>query len=140
MNHGFRIVEDMIEGLNNWMDEKGYKTLDDFRGKSVEKITKWESLDLNYHIVANINQSTCIGCGLCYIACEDGAHQAISVSADPANRIPSIIEENCVGCNLCSLVCPVEACITTIMVCFPTASTACALAIVSSDRGLPCAS
>ena len=47
-----------------------------------------------------------------YIACEDGAHQAIRIPAVNGNRIPEIIEENCVGCNLCSLVCPVEECIS----------------------------
>ncbi len=32
MHYGYRIVEDMIDGLSNWMDEKGFRTLDDFRG------------------------------------------------------------------------------------------------------------
>ena len=39
----------------------------------------------------------CIGCQLCYTACEDGAHQAIALSSDPANRIPSIIDEKLRG-------------------------------------------
>jgi dihydropyrimidine dehydrogenase (NAD+) subunit PreA len=63
-------------------------------------------------VVASINADKCIGCQLCFTACEDGAHQAIGLSDDPTDRKPQIIEENCVGCNLCSLVCPVEACIT----------------------------
>ena len=33
MHYGFRIVEDMIDGLKNWMDEKGFRTIDDFRGR-----------------------------------------------------------------------------------------------------------
>src|SRR3982751_2055184 len=28
MHYGFRIVEDMIDGLSNWMDEKGFRTID----------------------------------------------------------------------------------------------------------------
>jgi dihydropyrimidine dehydrogenase (NAD+) subunit PreA len=114
MKYGFRIIDDLNEGLSNWMDEKGYKTLDDFRGKSVEKITKWESLDLNYHIVANINQSTCIGCGLCYIACEDTSHQAINITRGAQKNKYEINEPECVGCNLCKLMCPVENCITMV--------------------------
>lgn len=112
MNHGFRIVEDMCEGLNNWMDEKGFKTLDDFIGKSVEKITHWEELDINYHHIAKINPDKCIHCGLCYIACEDASHQSISLEyGNPYNKY-TIKEEECVGCNLCQLVCPVNECIT----------------------------
>jgi dihydropyrimidine dehydrogenase (NAD+) subunit PreA len=112
MKHGFRIVEDMIEGLNNWMDEKGFKTTIDFIGKSVPFMTKWENLDLNYHIVANINQEKCIGCGLCYIACEDTSHQSINLEYGKPFNTYTIKEEECVGCNLCKLVCPVDECIT----------------------------
>ena len=62
----------------------------------------------------DIDEKKCIECQLCYIACEDGAHQAIGLSKADDSRIPYIIEENCVGCNLCSLVCPVENCITMV--------------------------
>jgi dihydropyrimidine dehydrogenase (NAD+) subunit PreA len=77
MHYGYRIVEDMIDGLSNWMDEKGFKTIDDFRGRSLPKVTDWKHLNLNYKIVAHINESLCIGCDLCHIACWDGAHQCI---------------------------------------------------------------
>src|ERR1700682_1154815 len=77
MHYGFRIVEDMIDGLSNWMDEKGFKTIDDFRGLSLPRITEWKHLDLNYKIIAKIHPELCIGCELCYIACWDGAHQCI---------------------------------------------------------------
>ncbi|MBL7946631.1 MAG: NAD-dependent dihydropyrimidine dehydrogenase subunit PreA [Flavobacteriales bacterium] len=112
MHFGFGIIREMLPGLERYMDEKGFKTIEDFRGKALPNIRHWEDLNLKYKVTASINESKCIGCQLCYTACEDGAHQAIALSSDPANRIPSIIDENCVGCNLCSLVCPVEDCIT----------------------------
>ena len=112
MKHGFRIVEDMCEGLNNWMDEKGFQKLDDFIGKSVRNIVHWEDLDINYHIIANISQDKCIHCGLCYIDCEDTSHQSISLSYGKPYNTYTVKEEECVGCNLCKLVCPVENCIT----------------------------
>ncbi len=89
MHYGYRIVEDMIDGLANWMDEKGFRSLEDFRGLSVPKVTEWKHLDLNYKIVARINPEKCIGCGLCYIACWDGAHQCIHLDGGAQ---PEIIE------------------------------------------------
>ena len=112
MHYGFGIIRDLKSGLERYMDEKGFATLEDFRGKALPNVKHWEDLNLKYKVTASINESKCIGCQICYTACEDGAHQAIALSSDPTNRIPSIIDENCVGCNLCSLVCPVEDCIT----------------------------
>jgi dihydropyrimidine dehydrogenase (NAD+) subunit PreA len=110
MHYGFRIVEDMIDGLSNWMDEKGFRTLADVRGRSVERVVEWGELNLNFKVVAEIDHEKCIGCHLCYVACEDGAHQSIRLV--DGGKVPEIIEERCVGCNLCMLVCPVEGCIT----------------------------
>lgn len=111
MHYGFGIVREMISGLENFMKQKGFDKLDDFIGKSVQTVQKWENLNLKYKVVASIDEDKCIGCQLCYTACEDGAHQAIALPQNGA-RVPSIIDENCVGCNLCSLVCPVEECIS----------------------------
>lgn len=112
MKYGFRIVEDLNEGLSNWMDEKGFEKITDFIGKSVPTMTEWEKLDLNFHIVANINQDKCIHCGLCHIACEDTSHQAIFKADGMPYNTYTINEPECVGCNLCKLVCPVDNCIT----------------------------
>ena len=78
MHYGFRIVEDMIDGLSQYMDAHGYRTIEDFRGRAVPNVKDWGDLDLNYKVIADINRELCIGCQLCYIACEDGAHQAIA--------------------------------------------------------------
>lgn len=113
MHYGYRIVEDMHEGLSNYLDSKGMASVEELRGLSVNKVTDWQSLDINYVIKATIDQDKCINCGLCYIACFDGAHQAISAerTADDKTKV-AIIDDLCVGCNLCSLVCPVQGCIT----------------------------
>ncbi|HET9709894.1 MAG TPA: NAD-dependent dihydropyrimidine dehydrogenase subunit PreA, partial [Gemmatimonadales bacterium] len=113
MHYGFRIIEDLTDGLNTWMDEKGHRTIADVRGRALPNVVKWEDLDLNYHLVAAIDQETCIGCELCWTACEDGAHQAIRRHPrGNGGPVVEIIEEACVGCNLCSQVCPVQRCIT----------------------------
>ncbi|MDN0077664.1 NAD-dependent dihydropyrimidine dehydrogenase subunit PreA [Crenobacter sp. SG2303] len=111
MHYGFRIVEDMKDGLANWMDSQGYGRLDDFIGRAVPNVTDWKYLNMNYDIKAHIDQDACIQCGLCHIACEDTSHQAITREKD-SKRHFEVIEENCVGCNLCMHVCPVDQCIT----------------------------
>ncbi|MFZ0619100.1 MAG: NAD-dependent dihydropyrimidine dehydrogenase subunit PreA [Candidatus Acidiferrales bacterium] len=121
MHYGFRIVEDMADGLAAYMDDHGYRTIEDFRGRAVPNVMDWGDLDLNYKIVARIRTELCIGCQLCYVACEDGAHQCIARAPEKNNKhnsegmevhVPRIVEEECVGCNLCALVCPVDGCIT----------------------------
>lgn len=77
MHYGYRIVEDMMDGLANWMREKGFLAIADFQGKSLERVQEWKHLNLNYKIVARIHEEKCIGCELCYTACWDGAHQCI---------------------------------------------------------------
>ena len=111
MTYGFKIIEELNAGLSNWMDEKGYKTLDDFVGQAVPNVTDWQYLNLNYIAKAKIDQDSCIKCGRCHIACEDTSHQAITAIVDGARKF-EVIDEECVGCNLCVSVCPIENCIT----------------------------
>lgn len=108
MTYGFKIVEEMISGLSQYLDEQGM-SLDDLVGRAVPNVTDWQYLNLNYVTKARIDQDACIKCGRCYAACEDTSHQAISMSDD---RVFEVIDAECVACNLCVNVCPVEDCIT----------------------------
>ena len=109
MTYGFKIVQEMISGLEQWMDEKGYKSIDEFVGMAVPNTTDWQYLNLNYIAKAKIDQDLCISCGRCFAACEDTSHQAISMTPD---RKFEVIDAECVACNLCVNVCPVEGCIS----------------------------
>ena len=109
MTYGFKVVQEMAAGLSNWMDEKGYASVDAVSGRAVPNVTDWQHLNLNYVTKARIDQDLCIKCGRCYAACEDTSHQAIAMSPE---RVFTVIDEECVACNLCIDVCPVEACIT----------------------------
>lgn len=111
MVYGFKIVEDMIDGLSNWMDSQGYAKLDDFVGKAVPNVTDWQYLNINHDLKARINQDLCISCGRCHIACEDTSHQAITKEKD-GKRYFEVVDSECVGCNLCMIACPVPDCIT----------------------------
>lgn len=115
MHHGFSIVEDMIDGLNNYLDEKGILSVTELIGKSIEKYSDWGNLDLNYRTVAKINTDVCINCNKCHIACEDTAHQCIDMLTDlKGNKYLKVREVDCVGCNLCAIVCPEEGAISMI--------------------------
>jgi dihydropyrimidine dehydrogenase (NAD+) subunit PreA len=137
MHYGYRIVEDMIEGLSNYLDSHGMKSVRELRGKAVPGFREWGELDLSYKLVAKIDPKKCIGCQLCVTACHDGAHQCIFTGPEDrqrpphahaqgmakapkplplgeiaGDRVPWVDEPECVGCNLCQLVCPVPGCIT----------------------------
>lgn len=109
MTYGFKIVQEMISGLSQYLDEKGMASTADLVGRAVPNVTDWQYLNLNYVTKAVIDQDACIKCGRCYAACEDTSHQAIDMSAD---RTFTVKEEECVACNLCIDVCPVTNCIT----------------------------
>jgi len=106
MVYGFKIVQDMCSGLNNFMDEKGYKTLDEMRGLAVPSVKNWNQLNLNHVEKAVINQDSCIQCGRCHVVCEDTSHQAITATKD-GKRHFEVKDDECVGCNLCVSICPV---------------------------------
>ena len=116
MHHGFSIVEDMIDGLSNYLEGRGIASVSEIIGAAQNKITTWENLNLNYKVVAEIDQTTCIHCSKCYIACEDAAHQCIDRNMVDGTAILTIDTDHCVGCNLCMMVCPVEDCIEMVEV------------------------
>jgi dihydropyrimidine dehydrogenase (NAD+) subunit PreA len=111
MVYGFRIVQDMVDGLSHYMDEMGFETTADFQGRALPSVTDWQYLNLNAISKARIDQHKCIACGRCHIACEDTSHQAITATKDGARHF-EVKDEDCVGCNLCVTVCPVPECIT----------------------------
>ena len=111
MVYGFKIVQDMIAGLSDFMDAQGHASIEAFRGRALPTVTDWQNLNLNYTEKAVIDQDLCIQCGRCHVACEDTSHQAITATRD-GRRWFEVKEEECVGCNLCTSVCPVPQCIT----------------------------
>ena len=42
MHYGFKIVDEMTNGLANWMDEKGYRNLDEVVGRAVPNVVRLE--------------------------------------------------------------------------------------------------
>jgi dihydropyrimidine dehydrogenase (NAD+) subunit PreA len=137
MHYGFRIIEDLCDGLSNWMDAKGFRTIAEVTGRSLGRISDFKDFDLSFQAVARIDTEKCIQCNLCYVACNDTAHQCIDL-VDAAGCIvqpysyapssngrqeavgtrphPRVREQDCVGCRLCYNVCPVDHCIEMVEV------------------------
>ena len=136
MHHGYRIVEDMIDGMANYLDEKKMASVRDLVGVAAGRVTDWGELDLSHKVRADIDPDACIGCQVCYVSCRDGGHSAVHLPGEPLPpghaapryrpvsrgadssepdserlRVPWVDQTECVGCNLCSLVCPVPGCI-----------------------------
>jgi dihydropyrimidine dehydrogenase (NAD+) subunit PreA len=135
MHYGFRIAEDLCDGLSNWMDQKGFQTVSDVTGHSLHRVSEFKDLNLAFRAVARIDADKCIKCNLCYVACNDSAHQCIDLisaegefvaplsydvrsngknEAQDSRPQPHVREPDCVGCRLCYNVCPVDDCISMI--------------------------
>ena len=106
MQYGYRIIDDLILGLQNYMAERGISNLADLVGELLPKFYLPHDLDRDTIVYPKIDREKCIGCGRCYTSCADGGHQAISFGED---RQPRVNGSKCVGCLLCRLVCPTGA-------------------------------
>jgi dihydropyrimidine dehydrogenase (NAD+) subunit PreA len=107
MQYGYRIVEDMILGLQRYMMKRGVTSLQTLVGERVSKFLTPEALDRDTIIYPKFNKDRCVGCGRCAISCRDGGHQALEF--DSETRTPRLQGSKCVGCHLCRLVCPAGA-------------------------------
>ena len=106
MQYGYRIIDDLVSGLQHYMQERGVSQLADLVGEELPRFITPTDLDRETIVFPKIDRERCIGCGRCYTSCMDGGHQAITFDE---NRQPHIQGKRCVGCHLCLLVCPTGA-------------------------------
>lgn len=104
MQYGYRIIDDLIDGLSRFMSENGYMSVSQLVGKSLPSVVSASELDRSTVVFPKINKDSCVGCGRCYVSCADAGHQAISFDLKSRNAV--IHGDKCVGCHLCMLVCP----------------------------------
>jgi dihydropyrimidine dehydrogenase (NAD+) subunit PreA len=117
MHYGYRIVEDMIQGLSDYLDRQGMRNPSELVGRALPHFGEWGALDPEVALVAEVHPKSCVGCNLCVVACDDGGHQCMVISPEfredgLTRKAPTVDEEECVGCNLCMLVCPAPGAIT----------------------------
>lgn len=107
MEYGYRIIDDLTNGLMHYLEDNNIKHLKDIVGIATKNMIPAENLDRDYIVYPKFDNDKCIGCGRCVISCFDGAHQALDFDKD--NRKVIFNKTKCVGCHLCKLVCPVSA-------------------------------
>jgi dihydropyrimidine dehydrogenase (NAD+) subunit PreA len=109
MLYGYRIVKNMIRGLQEYMERKGYKTINDFIGLSTDKYLlgglppRQERKQPRKMIV---NEDKCTGCGRCLIACEAHTNSGALKIEDSVAKIDHNL---CHACHVCKIVCSEEA-------------------------------
>ena len=107
MQYGYRIVDDLKEGLNLYLAEMGFPSVKEAVGLGLDSLSgTTDTLERDTIIYPRFDRERCIGCGRCAIACADGSHQAIRLNGE---RRPVVDGRKCVGCHLCLLVCPQRA-------------------------------
>ena len=107
MQYGYRIIDDLILGLQRYMAKRGISHLQDIVGEQLTKFLKPDHLDRDTIIYPKFDKQLCVGCGRCEMSCNDGGHQALVFDHD--TRQPRLVGTKCVGCHLCRIVCPTGA-------------------------------
>ena len=107
MQYGYRIIDDLKEGLNLYLAEKGVDNVRQIVGLGLSGLGETtDDLERDTIMFPRFIRDRCIGCGRCEISCSDGGHQAIHLNDQ---RRPVLNGRRCVGCHLCVLVCPQRA-------------------------------
>lgn len=107
MQYGYRIIDDLKSGLNLYLAEKGFSSLEEVRGRAVNLVSETtDVLERDTVAFPKFHREKCVGCGRCVISCADGGHQALVLDE---KRKPVMNGKKCVGCHLCILVCPQQA-------------------------------
>ncbi len=106
MQYGFRIIDDLKEGLLTYMKQRGVSNLNTIVGEEIKNFVLPSNLNRDTVVYPLVDKEMCIGCGRCRVSCADGGHQALTMDAD---RKPHLDGSKCVGCLLCQHVCPVGA-------------------------------
>lgn len=106
MEYGYRIIDDLIDGLTRYLAEHNLTKVEDIIGKALTTLVPAEELERDSICYPKFDRKTCIGCERCVVSCYDGGHQALSAGTD---RKPIMNAKKCVGCHLCTTVCPVDA-------------------------------
>jgi dihydropyrimidine dehydrogenase (NAD+) subunit PreA len=95
---GYKLGRMLYKGLSEFMERKGYKSTNEFRGISLQYIT---TVTEKTRVLAFIDKDKCNGCKACETACCESSYGAVRVK----NKLAVINQALCIGCGLCKVVC-----------------------------------
>ena len=98
---GPTIFKRIAKGMEKFLVDNGYETLDDIRGLGLRYVEEIWSREVP-PALAKVNVDKCTGCGLCESLC---LYEAIKIKDGKAE----VEKDSCTGCGLCVSICPVGA-------------------------------
>jgi dihydroorotate dehydrogenase (fumarate)/dihydropyrimidine dehydrogenase (NAD+) subunit PreA len=101
MVHGYELLPKIINGMSDYLDQKGYKTVQEIVGSASKHVLAYSEVAELPKERYQIDEENCIQCGDCVEACFYGAIQWENVCPQ--------ITDACMGCSFCSSICPESA-------------------------------
>jgi dihydropyrimidine dehydrogenase (NAD+) subunit PreA len=98
--NGYRVVGEIVKGIESFMERKGYQSPHDFIGMALKHLTTTEEMAMRPPKVCEVELENCIACGVCAKVC---GYEAIEIQED---RKPKFLVDKCDGCGLCTQFCP----------------------------------
>lgn len=102
-SRGFRKIGDFVNGLESYMERKGYATIEELRGITLPQILSWDVVDRETKAVSIVDAEKCTGCKMCPQWC---FYDAITLDDEGTADINADL---CDGCGLCAALCPDDA-------------------------------
>ena len=85
-------------------EDKKFPTIADFVGVNLKHLNDIAKMEKDTFLIPEFDESKCLQCGRCYLACADSGYQAIKFGG--FDEFP-VATNDCTGCALCHAVCPV---------------------------------
>ena len=103
MLQGYDIAKKWTENISQWLDARGYSSLDEIRGIALPNILKTAQVERAPEgVYAKVDYDKCTKCGVCKRSC---FYDAITLT-----KCGAVIDQHkCDGCGMCMEVCPANA-------------------------------
>ncbi len=103
MLQGYDVAKKWNEHISQWLDARGYSSLDEIRGIALPNVLKTAEVERAPEgVFARVDYDKCTKCGVCKRSC---FYDAITLT-----KCGAVIDQHkCDGCGMCMEVCPANA-------------------------------